>query len=288
MSTPDMPDLRDQIARALRRVPCDVDQVAGAVAPLLAADRADLRIRRNALADVLGLPVSDDERGADFYTLVQRVADLLAAKDQENADAQQRADAAELKLTVVVPTLARVERERDEARIQMSEMDSALLEARARVAELEAREQAVMAALKGVLPEPSVTDAELFKIGDVVFAVVRLVERLRAEVGKLRADLDYAHHAIGQWALGEKRPPWESAPSSGLDGHAAPDTTNLPCCAHPRIVHSGDQCGYPHCPCGKPVAYQDRCEADPKPKPRRDERIDPAGLYTEPTDPGGA
>lgn len=40
------------------------------------ADRADLRIRRNALADVLGLPHSDEPRGGDFYDLVHRVETL--------------------------------------------------------------------------------------------------------------------------------------------------------------------------------------------------------------------
>lgn len=40
------------------------------------ADRADLRIRRNALASVLALPHVDDERGSDFYDLVENVAEL--------------------------------------------------------------------------------------------------------------------------------------------------------------------------------------------------------------------
>jgi hypothetical protein len=67
------------------------------VRPLLAerdADRADLRIRRNALARVLGEAATDEPRGgADFYRLVGQVEDLRAELADLRAGIENEASA---------------------------------------------------------------------------------------------------------------------------------------------------------------------------------------------------
>jgi hypothetical protein len=109
------------------------DAVLAVVAPLLAerdADRADLRIRRNALARVLGEPATDEPRGgADFYRLVGQVEDLRAElanlragiENEARAHLMTRAERDALSLM-----LRRMARERSEGRREYNSVACAL------------------------------------------------------------------------------------------------------------------------------------------------------------------
>lgn len=279
--TPDQAGLRDQIARDIaaadgRYVHLEpladasyeqmADVALARVAPLLAAKdtenarlRADLLGRLNALAVLLWLPARKTDTG--FYALCQLIDDRHTT------------------------TL----RERDEAR--------------AEVDKLRADQGAVMAALKGLLPAPKATDAELFKIGDVVFAVARLVDRLRADLAEALEVAERTARDTGQ------RHPLADV-QSGLTGLAAREATKpcgcLACDNRPidpalgfrmPIMHLCPQCGNKRCPGA--ADHRNKCSGSNKPgqpgslyedppKPRRHELINPAGLYTEPRDPGGA
>lgn len=114
-------------------------------------------------------------------------------------------------------------------------------EARAEVDKLRATEDAVMAALKGLLPAPKPTDTELDRIGDVVFAVVRMVDRLRANLTEAQErakffaraydnsvrELNAFADAHEQCDVTAEEAEQDDAPSSGLAGLAARGATPL-------------------------------------------------------------
>lgn len=125
-------------------------------------------------------------------------------------------------------------------------------------------------------------------------AAVEDVERLRAEVERLRAELAQIRDVQPCTECGATGPcgieclttdPAQPPLPSGLAGLAA---RHLAAQCGDRTVHDGHDWVNQHGRDRRCGGVTSLTEIFGEPKPRRDERINPAGLYTEPTDPGGA
>lgn len=200
------------------------------------------------------------------------VAPLLAAKDQR-ADAlsallrgMARRSVRNLKLLdAAAPLVDQRTEERDEARAEVERLRAELAEA-LEVAERAARDTGQRTPLERVIAE------EL------------------ADFGREEDLNDDTAPAAAARVMRAIQP--AAAPSSGLAGLAAPDTTE-PCwcssCAPTARfadrMHLCPTCGSKRCP--RAMHHDAPCTASDR-KPRRDERINPTWLYTEPTDHGGA